>query len=197
MFAIEPSVSHIHVLEFQKIVPSISMTTRYNVIKKIVPSMTTRHNVTQKIVPSMTTSYNVIQKIVPSMTTRHKVTYNIARLKCHEAQDDTYDWAKNARPNQKLPDGDWKTWLIIAGRGFGKTRTGAESVRQLVTQQTSMHVALIGQTIDETRSVMVEGVSGIMAVSPPRDEARLEYPKRRLTWSNGATAQLFSADRYD
>jgi phage terminase large subunit-like protein len=109
------------------------------------------------------------------------------------------DWEHVARSNQKLPSGDWKTWLILAGRGFGKTRTGAESVRQLVDQNNCKNIALIGQTIEETRSVMVEGVSGLLSIYPPGslDIPILEYSKRRLRWQNGAVAQLFGADRYD
>lgn len=83
-----------------------------------------------------------------------------------------FDWDKRARPNQRIPDGDWHTWVILAGRGFGKTRTGAESIRQWVDQGTYKHIALLGQTIDEVRHVMVEGISGILAVYPPNDPNR-------------------------
>jgi phage terminase large subunit-like protein len=112
---------------------------------------------------------------------------------------DQYDWNFNARDNQKLPSGNWKNWIILAGRGFGKTRTGAESVRQLVADKGFNRIALIGQTIDETRSVMVEGVSGILSIYPPEsmDSPIFEYSKRRIRWPNGALAQLFGADRYD
>ncbi|MDR0631537.1 MAG: terminase family protein [Holosporales bacterium] len=115
------------------------------------------------------------------------------------ADIDQYDWKRNARENQRLPKGDWKNWMIIAGRGFGKTRTGAESVRQLVAEQSSNRIALVGRTIDETRSVMVEGVSGILSIYPPEspDYPTFEYSKRRVRWPNGALAQLFGADRYD
>ncbi|MDR1208551.1 MAG: terminase family protein [Holosporales bacterium] len=110
-----------------------------------------------------------------------------------------YDWSQNARDNQRLPDGNWKNWMILAGRGFGKTRTGAESVRQLVADKGFNRIALIGQTIDETRSVMVEGVSGILSIYPPDapNFPVFEYSKRRIRWPNGAIAQLFGADRYD
>lgn len=110
-----------------------------------------------------------------------------------------FDWDKRARPNQRIPDGDWHTWIILAGRGFGKTRTGAESIRQWVDQGTYKHIALLGQTIDEVRHVMVEGISGILAVYPPNDTNRpiFEPSKRKISWPNGATALLFGADHYE
>lgn len=57
-----------------------------------------------------------------------------------------YDWDLQARSNQRLPEGDWKTWLILAGRGFGKTRTGAESIRQWVREGTCRRIALVGSS---------------------------------------------------
>ncbi|MDR3285071.1 MAG: terminase family protein [Holosporales bacterium] len=110
-----------------------------------------------------------------------------------------FDWSKNARENQKLPQGQWKSWVILAGRGFGKTRTGAESVRALVDSAQSKRIALIGQTMDEAKNVMVAGVSGILAVYPPNDPnyPKFESSKYMLTWPNGAIAQIFGADHYD
>jgi hypothetical protein len=77
-----------------------------------------------------------------------------------EAGELQYNWSFWARPEQRLPDGDWINWLILAGRGMGKTRVGAETVRQWV--KSYRYVNLIGATADDVRTIMVEGESGIM-----------------------------------
>lgn len=105
-----------------------------------------------------------------------------------------YDWTIWARAKQLPPDGDWHVWLILAGRGFGKTRTGAEWIRAGVEQGRFHRVALVGETSADVRDVMVEGDSGILSISPPWNRPRYEPSKRRLTWPNGAVAQTFSAD---
>ena len=89
---------------------------------------------------------------------------------------------------------DWRVWLLLAGRGFGKTRTGAELMRARVTARTARRVALVAPTAADARDVMVEGESGILAISPSWDRPRYEPSKRRLTWPNGAIATLYSAD---
>jgi phage terminase large subunit-like protein len=83
---------------------------------------------------------------------------------------------------------------LLAGRGFGKTRTGAELVRARVAGWTARRLALVAPTAADARNVMVEGESGILAISPPWDRPRYEPSKRRLTWPNGAIATLYSAD---
>ncbi|MEN8721169.1 MAG: terminase family protein [Oceanococcaceae bacterium] len=106
-----------------------------------------------------------------------------------------YDWDFWARENQLLPGGgEWDTWLLKAGRGFGKTRTGAEAARQLVQNMRYGRGALIAPTAADARDVMIEGESGILAVSPPWFRPRYEPSKRRLTWPNGAQAFAYSAD---
>jgi len=103
------------------------------------------------------------------------------------------DWSANARPNQHLPLGEWVNWLILAGRGFGKTRTGAETVRHWISAG-HRYVNLIGATTDDARDIMIEGESGILACCP-RDE-RPEYKayQRKLVWPNGAVSLIFTAD---
>jgi phage terminase large subunit-like protein len=118
----------------------------------------------------------------------------IAALSPREARALLYDWPFWARANQLPPEGNWRVWLLLAGRGFGKTRTGAELMRARVTARTARRVALVAPTAADARNVMVEGESGILAVSPPWDRPRYEPSKRRLTWSNGAIATLYSAD---
>lgn len=88
-------------------------------------------------------------------------------------------------------------WLILAGRGFGKTRTGAESVRAEAERDKSGRIALVGPTAADVRDVMVEGESGILAISPPWFRPTYEPSKRRLTWPNGAIATTYSADEPD
>jgi len=117
-----------------------------------------------------------------------------ATLTPAEARALLYDWAFWARPNQLPPDGEWRVWLVLAGRGFGKTRTGAEMIRALATAGTAQRLALVAPTAGDARDVMVEGESGILAISPPWERPRYEPSKRRLTWANGAIATLFSAD---
>ena len=102
-------------------------------------------------------------------------------------------WRLWARPSQIAPEGEWLTWLVMAGRGFGKTRCGAEWVRERAGADPGARIALVGSSLTEVRAVMVEGESGIMAISPPHRRPRFEPSLRRLTWPNGAQAFLYSA----
>lgn len=104
-----------------------------------------------------------------------------------------------ALPHQLPPEGAWKTWVIMGGRGAGKTRAGAEWVRAQVEGATALapgrarRVALVGETVDQVREVMVFGDSGILACSPPDRRPEWQATRRRLVWPNGAVAQVFSA----
>ena len=104
-----------------------------------------------------------------------------------------------ALPHQLPPDGGWKTWVILGGRGAGKTRAGAEWVRAEVEGARpadpgrARHVALVGETVDQAREVMVFGESGLLAASPPDRRPTWEAGRKRLVWPNGAVAQVFSA----
>ena len=122
------------------------------------------------------------------------LTKAIARLTDHEAVEALHDWRLWARPNQLPPPGDWTVWLLLAGRGFGKTRTGAEYVRARVEAGAAGRVALVAPTAADARDVMVEGESGILAIAPPWNQPVYEPSKRRVTWPNGAIATLYSAD---
>lgn len=113
-----------------------------------------------------------------------------------------HDWAFLARENQLPPPGDWQVWLILAGRGFGKTRTGAEWVREKV-KSGAKRIGLIAPTASDAREVMVEGESGILSVCWAGDKTisgdvlgkpSYEPSKRRLTWANGAIATTYSAE---
>ncbi|MEM7320142.1 MAG: terminase family protein [Pseudomonadota bacterium] len=104
-----------------------------------------------------------------------------------------------ALPHQLPPDGDWRTWVIMGGRGAGKTRAGAEWVRQIVEGARPLmpgrarRVALVGETYDQVRDVMIHGDSGIMGCSPPDRRPKWKATERKLIWPNGAEAQAFSA----
>jgi phage terminase large subunit-like protein len=104
------------------------------------------------------------------------------------------DWRFARRPSQIPPDGDWRTWLILAGRGWGKTRVGAETTRAEVEAGRVGRVALVAPTAADARDTMVEGESGILAISPEDNRPIYEPSKRRLTWPNGAIATLYSAE---
>ena len=104
-----------------------------------------------------------------------------------------HEWQVWARPAQLPPPGDWRTWLVCAGRGFGKTRAGAEWVRDIARRHPGARIALVASSLNEARAIMVEGESGLLAVCPPRRRPRYEPSLRRLTWRNGTQAFLYSA----
>lgn len=110
------------------------------------------------------------------------------------------NWICIARPEQRAPTGDWQTWLILAGRGFGKTRTGAEWIKGEVDALRARRIALVGPTASDVRDIMIEGSSGIMSLyaNHPADERPIYEPsKRRITWPNGAVATAYSAEEPD
>jgi phage terminase large subunit-like protein len=111
-----------------------------------------------------------------------------------ELENDWRWYLSQARPEQKPPPGDWRVWLLLAGRGFGKTRTGAEFVRACAEFGLARRIALVAPTALDVRNVMVEGESGILAIGPPKERPDYEPSLHRLTWPNGAVATLFSAD---
>ena len=89
--------------------------------------------------------------------------------------------------------GDWDGWLILAGRGWGKTRTGAETVRAWVESGRCSRIALVSETAADGRDIIAEGESGILSVCPPWNKPIYESSKRRITWPNGAIATLYDA----
>lgn len=107
------------------------------------------------------------------------------------------DWRFWARPEQLPPDGDWRTWLILAGRGWGKTRTLSEWVRAEAESGRRRQIGIVGPTADAVRRTQVEGPSGILAVSPASFRPDYEPSTRRITWPNGCVAHLFSAEEPD
>ena len=92
------------------------------------------------------------------------------------------DWALWARSKQLPPvGGDWRVWLLMAGRGFGKTRAGAEWIRKLAETETVRRIALVGETWHDVRSVMVEGASGLLSIS---------HPKKRPHWLPSRSSEI-------
>ena len=114
-----------------------------------------------------------------------------------------HDWDVWARPDQRPPLGDWSRWMLMGGRGAGKTRAGAEWVRGAVEGRPRYakapcgQIALVGETFADAREVMVEGVSGLRQIAPPHDVPRYETSRRRLVWENGAVARLYSVEDPD
>ena len=119
----------------------------------------------------------------------------VAALTPPEREAFWFKWRLWARQDQLPPDGDWLYWLILAGRGAGKTRAGAEAVRQWV--KNFPLVNLIGPTADDVRDVMVTGESGLIACCPPHERPHYARASARLCWPNGATSLLFSAEEPD
>jgi phage terminase large subunit-like protein len=100
-----------------------------------------------------------------------------------------------ARHDQRPPEGDWRHWLLRGGRGSGKTRTAAEFVRHRVEAGQARHVALVGDTVKDVRTIMIEGPSGLLAISPPWFTPVYEPSKAQVTWPNGAVATIYSAEK--
>jgi phage terminase large subunit-like protein len=100
-------------------------------------------------------------------------------------------WYAMGRPGQWPPAGEWRIWLMMAGRGYGKTIAGAHWVH-LLAEQAGLRIALVGPTEDEVRNVMVEGVAGLLACAPPWARPEWEPSLGRLTWPNGTRASVHS-----
>ena len=126
------------------------------------------------------------------------VAAHVGRMDDRELIAQARDWRLLARPEQLPPEGDWRTWLLMGGRGSGKTRAGAEWVHALATGEMpglgrDGRIALVAETFGDAREVMIDGVSGILGVA--RDERpAYEATRRRLVWPSGAVAQMFSSE---
>jgi len=107
-----------------------------------------------------------------------------------------FEWEVHARPEQLPPAGTWTTWVVLAGRGFGKTRVGAETVRSLVERDGYRAVGLIAPTASDARDTMIDGKGGssLMEITPEREGIEYFPTKRRLNWGCGAVGSAFSAE---
>jgi phage terminase large subunit-like protein len=122
---------------------------------------------------------------------REEFARAVSKLKLRDGPNGA--WSLWSRASQQPPeDADWRTWLIMAGRGFGKTRAGAEWVRMIAERNPTARIALVGATMSEARAVMVEGDSGLLAVAGEL-RPRWEPSLGRLSWPGGAMAWIYSA----
>jgi len=110
-----------------------------------------------------------------------------------ERREWRWHWDLWGRQSQLAPPGDWRIWLILAGRGFGKTRAGAQWVNRIAETAPDARIALVAANLAEARSIMVEGESGLLSVGAPWRRPAFEPSLRRLSWRNGAQAFLYSA----
>jgi phage terminase large subunit-like protein len=145
--------------------------------------------------PAMATggSQPAVAKMLDALSSEQRKKW-IASLTDDEAEAILHDWAFWARPNQLLPPGDWDTWLVMAGRGFGKTRTGAETVREWIKDNPIVNI--IAPTMGDIHKVVLDGPAGIMAVCPPGEQPKFKSRggENTLMWPNGAKSLLFSAE---
>lgn len=118
----------------------------------------------------------------------------LARLLKSRTPTDFPFWP-GARPNQIPPVGAWRIWLILAGRGFGKTRTIIEWAHHQAMTKPGSRGSIVGATVDDARDILVDGESGFLNAIPEENRPTHEASKRRLTWPNGSVATLFSADK--
>lgn len=126
------------------------------------------------------------------------VAAHIARFDDRTLMAHAHDWALTARPEQLPPGGAWRTWLMMGGRGSGKTRAGAEWVHALATGDLpglgrTGRIALVAESFGDAREVMIDGISGILGVARAERPA-FEATRRRLVWPSGAVAQMFSSE---
>lgn len=109
-----------------------------------------------------------------------------------------YEWLFWSRPKQIMPDGtDWTNWLLLAGRGFGKTKAGAEAVKQVVESRDAKRIALVAETPADARDVMIEGESGLLNIFPKSKTPDYQPSKRKVIFSNGAVAHIYSGHNPD
>lgn len=129
----------------------------------------------------------------------------LARLSPHELAALQYDWEFWARPKQMAPKEPWSTWLLLAGRGFGKTKTGSEWIRSKICGKTPLmagpgnhrFIAIVAETAADAREVIVKGPAGILVSHPKSHRPTYVAHNRSLTWPNGAVAMLYNGTEPD
>jgi len=137
-----------------------------------------------------------------------RLTAALSELSADEIAFLRADWQVWARDDQLPPAGlegsqPWRVWLILGGRGAGKTRTGAEWVRAKALglgpagERPARRIALVGETVADGRRVMIEGVSGLLSVHRDGERPSFEPSKGEVSWPNGTVAQVFSAEAAD
>jgi phage terminase large subunit-like protein len=149
-------------------------------------------NVTQRLAPDQSILTLMLQERPQAMRDWFKTLNDL------EALVFEYSWEYKRRASQVAPQGEWDTWVIMGGRGMGKTRPGSEQViewaKELGKDYGGGHIALLGKDPYDIRTVMIEGESGLLKCSPPWFRPRWEPSKRELTWDNHVVAHTFSAE---
>lgn len=135
-------------------------------------------------------------ELIASLSASERLAF-LRSLTDAEAAVALYDWRFWARPGQLAPSGDWRTWILLAGRGYGKTRTGAEWVRERIESGVARRIALVAPTPADARDVMIRGDSGLLATSPPWNKPEWLPSNRRIQWPNGAEAIVYSGHEPD
>ena len=145
--------------------------------------------------PASSGSQAVVDTSLLARAVKRVGAEKVARILGQDGADGLqWCWEAIARPSQLPPRGDWSTWLFLGGRGSGKTMAGAEWIRSVARENPGCRIALVAPTAADARDTMVEGMSGIVAVSPDEEKPHYRPSTRRVRWRNGTTATLFSAD---
>jgi phage terminase large subunit-like protein len=121
----------------------------------------------------------------------------LAELKRRQGNQRRDSWLATARPEQVTPEGDWNVWLILAGRGWGKTRTGAEDLAQYARANAGVRLAVVAPTIADARDTCIEGESGLLAVLGREAVEAWNRSLGELRLTNGSRIKTFSADEPD
>lgn len=136
-----------------------------------------------------------VEAYIASLGERERA--ELDRLLGPELANIRWNWHAWARPNQLAPEGEWLTWLVLAGRGFGKTRCGAEWVRGEVNEKRASRIALIAETQKDLEEVMVFGQSGLLSVFPPHQKPKITKKPIRIEFHTGAIANGYNATEPD
>lgn len=135
-------------------------------------------------------------ELLASLPPEQRETY-LSSLTDLEKAELLHSWDFWARPNQLAPEGLWNSWLVMAGRGFGKTRMGSEWIRKIAQDNPGCRIALVGETAADVRDVMILGDSGLIACDPTITADDWSPTNRRLSWPNGSTAWAYNATEPD
>ncbi len=146
------------------------------------------------------TNLQTLERSLRSLPPLSEIRAEIARREAKRVAEERagseewfWSWRRVGRPEQQTPTGDWQVWFISAGRGWGKNRTAVEFVNAEVEAGRATRIAIVAETDDDARNVIVEGKSGFLKVGVPSKRPIYEPSKDRLTWPNGAIATLYSA----
>ncbi len=123
--------------------------------------------------------------------------YILNGLSARQRRELNERWQQWAHDGQNPDDGDWRIWLIMAGRGYGKTRAGSEWISRLARADESLRFALVGATVDDVRKVMVEGESGLISVAHTGEHVEWNVTKGEVTFPSGAVAHVYSAESFE